>query len=189
MSPKVNNFLTIAGLSLVLFSSTVFAATIRVPSEQPTIQAGIDASVDGDTVLVADGTYTGAENKNINYAGRAIIVISENGPGHTIVDCENNGRGFNFSSGEDSFSRLEGFTIRNGNVVNASGGGIYCSYSSPTITNCTISGNSAEWDGGGIYCYNESSPTITNCIIAGNTTDDYGGRVYLKNTSPPANPG
>ena len=164
---------------LTLTAGNSPALTIRVPSEQPTIQAGIDASVDGDTVLVADGTYIGTGNKNINFGGKAITVLSENGPENTIIDCETNGRGFFFSNGEDSFSRLEGFTIRNGNGVgfgNGSkdgyGGGIYCYKTFPTITNCTITGNTASGNGGGIYCpgglYHPSpSPTITNCTITG----------------------
>jgi len=63
----------------------------------------------------------------------------------------------------------------------AYGGGIYCVNSSPTITNCTISGNDSlgePGNGGGIY-YAYSSPTITNCTISGNSASDYGGGIYL----------
>ena len=48
------------------------------------------------------------------------------------------------------------------------GGGIYCfSNPSPSISNCTISGNTAQTSGGGIYYYS-SSPDIVNTIVAGN---------------------
>ena len=54
-----------------------------------------------------------------------------------------------------------------------SGGGIYCNASSnPTITDCTITDNTASVDwgfGGGIFCFNNSNPTITGGTISGNT--------------------
>ena len=45
-------------ISLLLFVGLVFSTTINIPSDYPTIQEGINASVDGDTVLVAQGTYS-----------------------------------------------------------------------------------------------------------------------------------
>ena len=97
---------------LVVFSAQ--AAMIRVPGDYPTIQAGIDAAADGDTVLVADGIYTGAGNKNLDFKGKAITVSAENGAESTIIDCEGAGRGFYFHSRETSESVVSGFTIKNG---------------------------------------------------------------------------
>jgi parallel beta-helix repeat protein len=166
-------------LPLILWSNAALGATILVPSEEhPTIQAGIDAANSGDTVLVADGTYTGAGNKDLDFGGKAITVRSKNGPEYCIIDCEEDGTGFYFYSEEGINSVLSGFTVMNG-----SSGGIYCDSSSPTITDCNISGNSAEWYGGGIFCYS-SSPEITNCTISGNTAEESGGGIYCLNSSP-----
>ena len=185
-------------------------STIRVPKDYINIQAGIDAASDGDTVLIADGIYYGTGNKNLDFGGKAIKVVSENGPENSIIDCEKNGRGFYFHSGEGEDSVISGLTVRNGKVDHY-GGGIYCDSSSPTITNCTISDNtvgglpdsgygggiyltssspiitnctiSDNSQGGGIYCAS-SSPTITNCTITGNTAVANGGGIFCTVSSP-----
>ena len=138
-----------------------------------TIQAGLGAAgTSGWTVLVANGTYTGTGNKDLDFSGKAIHLKSVGGAANCIIDCENSGRGFYFHSGETAFAVIEGFTIRNGNA--GDGGGIYCYNSSPTITNCTFSGNTAS-NGGGGMCNDNSSPTVTNCTFSANTATNYGG--------------
>jgi hypothetical protein len=141
-----------------------------------TIQSAVNVAVPGDTVVVADGTYTGPGNKNLDFAGKAITVRSANGPENCVIDCENDGRGFYFHTSETGAAVVDGFTITSGHALE--GGGIYCLYSSPTLTNCIITGNAATGDealGGGVFC-ELSSPTLTNCTISDNTAigDDVG---------------
>ncbi|MDY6987365.1 MAG: right-handed parallel beta-helix repeat-containing protein [Thermodesulfobacteriota bacterium] len=165
-------------VSLMLFPISAFSATIRVPADQPTIQAGIGAASSGDVVLVADGVYTGSGNKNLDFQGKAITVQSENGPWDCVIDCEGEGRGFHFQSGEGQNSVVAGIAIVNGYVhlYPAEGGGILCRYgSSPTITSCIIAGNWALYRGGGIECYYNCSPAINDCIIVWNATYHDGG--------------
>jgi parallel beta-helix repeat protein len=82
---------------------------------------------------------------------------------------------------------LDGFTITAGNAngpePNDRGGGMYNSNGSPTVTNCTFSGNTSSNVGGGIFDYN-SSPTLTNCIFAGNSTLGWGGGMRNNSSSP-----
>ena len=68
------------------------------------IQDAVDVAVDGDTVLVADGIYTGNGNRNIDFKGKAITVKSQNGPQNCIINCEGSEgqfrHGFKFLVGE-----------------------------------------------------------------------------------------
>ena len=176
--------LALAGLAVFL-SGTIAApaADLHVPSQYPTIQAAIDAAWPGDVVIVADGVYTGEGNKWITFASKAITVRSANGPDNCIIDCEGDGRGFTFGGGATPDFVLEGFTITGG-YVSDRGGAIRCNNgANPTIVNCTIIGNEAQY-GGGVYS-DSSSPTLTDCRIVGNyASDAVGGGIYSHDGSP-----
>ena len=75
---------------------------------------------------------------------------------------------------------LDGFTITGGSAD--SGGGIFNNSSSPSLSNLTISGNTAVFTGGGICNFYYSSPSLINVCISGNTAVHNGGGIY--NISP-----
>ncbi|MCL6630422.1 MAG: right-handed parallel beta-helix repeat-containing protein, partial [Armatimonadetes bacterium] len=79
-------------------------------------------------------------------------------------------------------------TISNNTITANSasnGAGISCVESSaPTISNNTIAKNSALQYGGGIYC-SSSSPTISNNTITENGAIRYGGGIYCSSSSSP----
>lgn len=92
-------------------ATSALATTIRVPADQPTIQAGIDAAGVGDTVLVASGSYTGAGNWNIDFGGRDIVLRSEEGRDLSIIDVDAGGnfrRGLVLTHGESPNARVGG---------------------------------------------------------------------------------
>ena len=158
---------------LVLFSlHQAQAKIIHVPADSSTIQGGINGAVNGDTVLVAPDIYY----EHINFYGKAILVTSEAGAESTIIDkLYDNLSLVTFSSGEDTNSVLDGFTIRNGNECKA---GIECNGASPLIKNNIVSNHSITTTGGGIYCEN-SNAVIRHNVISGNTS---AGGIYCKNS-------
>jgi len=174
---------------LLVIVGIALGEILLVQNDVPTIQEAIYAAVNGDTVLVGDGIWSGNGNRDIDFMGKAIVVMSENGPGNCIIDCgggwSNHHRGFYFHRGEDSTSVVKGFTIRNG--YTDYGGGILCSGSSPTITGNNITGNtcgniSIGGSGGGIHC-GSGSPTIVGNTIGGNFAMDRGGGIYCSSGS------
>ena len=107
--------LLIAMCSLII--SQLSAVIINIPVDQPTIQAGIDVSADGDTVLVQPGTYI----ELINFSGKEIIVASHYFTtldtafiSQTIIDGDGNERVIRFENEETENSKLIGFTVKNG---------------------------------------------------------------------------
>jgi hypothetical protein len=173
---------------LLWTAGAVRAETIRVPADLPTIQAGIDAAGNGDMVLVADGTYSGSGNVNLNTHGKAITVASENGPLRCVIDGQGSGGGFIFNSGEDGNTLIDGFTFLN--CAQSGGGAISCADSSPTIVNCIMRNCRATlgYAYGGAIKLTNSSPRIINCLIVGNTADGayfgLGGGIYNRDSSP-----
>ena len=116
----------------------------------PTIDAAIEAEevVDGDVIELADGVFTGPNNRDLYFRGKAITVRSQSdNPKTCIIDCQEYARAFVFAYGEGPSSVLEAVTITRG--YGSSGGGIYISSSSPTIRRCIFTGNRAG-DGGAI---------------------------------------
>ena len=177
-SPGSNSADDITGLRLYVVASQGQTITVSVDAggDYRTIQEAIDASSDGDTIMVSDGVYTGDGNRNIDFKTKAVTLRSENGPQSCVIDCENSGRAFYFSSGEDSDSVVNGFTISNGHVAGTNrGGAIYCDDSGPGIINCIFTNNSAD-RGGAVYG-NASRTVLTNCTLVGNTAS-LGGALF-----------
>jgi parallel beta-helix repeat protein len=163
------------GVSFAIVVAVAFAqaSVIHIPADQPTSPAGINAATNGDTVLVAAGTY----RENINFIGKAITVKSSNGAKVTIIDGGRVAPVVTISSGESLHSVLTGFTLQNGtsNFNSAyDGGGIYISSSSPTIKKNIIQNNIAGGGGGGI-AVEFSSALIQSNIIRNNSQVGSGG--------------
>ena len=81
---------------LHLFQSFMLLCTIK--SDDGTIQLAIVNASSGDTIAVADGTYTGSGNKDIDFYGKSLYLKSQNGYEHTTIDCEVMVEGFIFTS-------------------------------------------------------------------------------------------
>ncbi len=204
----MSRFIFTISLILVLFGGAL-AGIIKVPEKYATIQAGIDAAVKGDTVLVAAGTYY----ENISFKGKAITVASyfyvdgdTNFINNTIINGSrpsdpNKGSVVSFTSGEDTTSVICGFTITGGTGTVAEtsrrvGGGIYLSNSGARINYNKIVFNSVnhskDCQGGGIgynrqtntsarYVIVENNVIESNSLSSNNTADGYqdGGGVYF----------
>ena len=141
--------LLLRSLLLMMMAATVTAAVIKVPDDQSSIQAAINAASSGDVIWVAQGTYQ--ENLTLkagvsleggwksdfsarNWTAWASIVDG-NASGSVVVGA--------------SGAKLDGFTLRNGQATN--GGGIRVENAAMTIRNNTVEDNKASGAGGGIY--------------------------------------
>lgn len=166
----------LVSLFLVISEPTVAQTTIHVPGDVPTIQGAINQAKNGDTVLVAPGTY----NENINFDGKSITVTSDSSNGGSATNTIINGSEgptVTFQSNEPASAILNGFTVshQSSSGQTSFGQGISISGASPTITGNAIVYN----DGCGIGITNGASPAVRGNEISWN---------FLGGVIPP-NPG
>ena len=135
------------------------------------IQEGINASATGDIVLILPGTYTGIGNRDLDLTGKAVTIEGRDGAASTVIDAEQQGRGFYFHSGETQDTVIRGLTIQNG-----SDDGIYCygtrQATDPRIIDCVIT--DCARDGAYVFtlavgCNSEwARPRFERCTFVGN---------------------
>jgi len=171
-------------ITFIIIPLLTFATIINIPEDYTTIQAGIDASIDADTVLVQPGTYL----ENINYNGKNITVASlflttqdTTYISQTVINRYLNFSVVRFINGETMDAVLTGFTITNGNAQD--GGGIAINGSSPTIKYNVITGNTAANIGGGVFVTGNSSPVLFNNDICNNISESMSGAMSIMNSS------
>jgi predicted outer membrane repeat protein len=210
----LHTLLTIVAVMVALAAVGAHAAVIHVPGDQPSIKEGIAAASEGDTVQVAAGTYSGALNRDIDFNGTNLTLVSESGYMSTVIDCGQAGRGLLFHSGEDTTSVVSGFTIQFAvadtgagawcvggssprfedclfqlNMVTDFGGAVACTRAStPIFRSCTFAGNYATGGtsprGGAVGCMGASHALLEGCSFSANTAAAFGGAVYCYASSP-----
>jgi hypothetical protein len=187
----------IAIFSLMQIMGTGESAVIQVPGDYPAIQAAIDASAGGDTILVAPGTY----QENLKISKKSITLSSSGGPQVTWID---GGNPPNPAVGstvmiicDQENAVVEGFTICNGSGTNLSvgtfGGGVLLCYfgrdedvvtGTRTLKNNIIRDNSADY-GAGVACIakSQTGSQVRNCLVRGNKAKAAGGGIFCQDDS------
>lgn len=160
----------LVGSTLALAASA--QTTLNVPGDYPSIQAAIVAASEGDTVLVAPGTYV----EELDYLGKAITVASSHGSGVTILSNVNSA--VSFVNGEGPGSVLRGFKVTGNDSSRAA---IHGPGTSPRILQCVIRGNRTSTAlAAGVVC----DGTLVDCRIVdnanGNGTGGVAGALVLR---------
>ena len=182
----------IALVASALFASATAQAggtthNVRVNGD---IQAAITGASNGDTIQLAAGQYD--ITTTIDPGGKQVTILGTvdgNGDPTSILDGGNPVGGTSgvrvliCQSGETSTTVFQNLVIQNGYADD--GGGMYNDSSSPTLTNCTFTSNSADIYGGGMANEDASSPTLTNCTFTSNSCSDEGGGMSNANNSNP----
>ncbi|MDE0889701.1 MAG: right-handed parallel beta-helix repeat-containing protein [Phycisphaerales bacterium] len=175
----------LATVAVALSSVTASAETITVCAkgcDYTSINAAIAAASNGDVIQLSAETYF--EGSQIDTLGKAITlrgVSNRGGYPASVLDGADAHRVLICQSGEDAATVFDNLVIQNGyGAIDAggAGGGLYNHHSSPTVTNCEFTNNTAALSGGGMYSRDSSSPTLTDCTFTNNSADRGGGGMY-----------
>lgn len=190
-----------AGIVAALWASAASAALLRVPEDHPSVAGALAAAANGDTVLLAPGTYL--ESVTLP-SGVTLRGADPSQP--AVLDGGGSARVVTLSQGS-AFTRLEAITLRNGQAGAGPGGGVRVvggslSLRDVTIASCQASfggalslenGAHVTWSGGAVTGCSASYGgavfadggllTLTGLILSSNSAQT-GGAVYAQSASP-----
>lgn len=161
------------------------------------VQKAVNMAINGDLIVLHDGTYRGIGNRGINFGGRSVVVRSLRGPNGCIIDAENaNESTFFFASGEPTSAGIRGLTLKN-----SAASAVECNGGRPAISDCIFRDNEncvLTYGGADVVVSNCKSfnsriafysyythLTIANSLIDGGQTGFYsqGGVSIVRNTT------
>jgi len=175
--------LLVGTLAAVPASADMITVNAAGGADYTTIGEALAAAVDGDWITVAAGTYTGPNNRELDFGGKRIVVQAETPTDRPVIDCEQQGRAFYFHSGETGESVVAYLHIANAYCA-GTGGAILIDGASPTIWRCTFTNNTATASGGAIHI--DGSPVgvdVGECTFISNAAGENGGAICIANST------
>ncbi len=182
-------------------SATGRVLNVDTGTNYDTIQAAINAAVNGDVIIVQNDNFY---YEQVDFGGKNVTVRSGDITDTTDVNdysentmistkfahlrtvdpgiiVDHNLSVIIFANSENNNAVLSGFRIIDGRR-----GGVHISHSEPKLENCIVSRNSTgalNTYGAGIYIDNSNSAIIEDCTISSNTDSIRGGGIYIAGTS------
>jgi sugar lactone lactonase YvrE len=161
-------------------AATNISVTSTDDSGPGTLRAALASAGNGDTI-----DATGVSGSILLTSGELLVAGSVTvlgpGPANLAVNGNAASRVFNISG---SVVTIAGLTITNGMASGSFpanlGGGIYAAAGTLTVSNCTLSGNSAQ-HGGGIYndgAFGSATLTVSGSTLNGNSASVTGAGIY-----------
>ncbi|MEZ4649958.1 MAG: right-handed parallel beta-helix repeat-containing protein [Candidatus Eisenbacteria bacterium] len=182
-APRALGLTLVAFLAAYAFAAPARAATLHVApdgsGDYPTIQDAVVAAISGDTILLADGTFLGTGNKDVDLLGKTLIIASANGDRNAVVlDLENAGRAFVVSAAaparperRDDLPRIPGAIAARGGVTEIRG---------LTIRNGLLTSSAGvDARGGAINIGDGVSLVVDDVAFESNEAMDHGGAIHL----------
>lgn len=167
-------------LVVVALSLPAAAGTIHVDwtggGDYTNLWAANVAASDGDTILVAPGTYSGTQNTDVNLYAKNLVFESEGGAAVTVIDGSSQYGGFYITNGQDSTTVVRGFTFLNC-YRGSNGAAFEISNASPIVEDCVFEACSSGSNGGALTFF-ASSTVVRDCMFWDNWADFRGGAIY-----------
>ena len=149
-------------------------AVITVPGDHPSIQAAIDAAADGDTIVIAAGTYF---EHDLVIEGKGLTIrgaLDDRNLPATTIDAGQQGRVLSISATDADHATVLGNLVLTGGLVDGDGAGFLGVFAPGLVMNCRFTSNDAADRGGGVSVEG-ASPLFGACRFDGNTAGDSAG--------------